>query len=348
MTNYQEQIFIEIKDDLTLLINNRANHLYQKLLHIDISNTDIDETGKHYFTKHHNGKRLFFSIQSSADIIYKTVKKTNKPIASLFFLDYGAGLGTLFLLAGLVGFKKVYYNDYLPQWTSNAKIICNVLEINIDDFITGDIDAVIDYGNSNTVHFDILASRNVVEHIYKLREFYSKLYQSGITDLCYNTTTANYQNLAMRLKHYRYHYQVEKTVFKKQRADYLKELIPDIKIADLNKLVKLTRGRSFADFTDAVNNYFKKQPVWPVEFLGTNTCDHKNGVWAENLISRKNYYNIIQQAGFIVEYTAGFWDTHYKYGLFNFTTACFNRIIKIIGKKGYWLSPFVNVVAYIK
>ena len=121
MANYQEHLFIEIKDDLALLINNRANHLYQKLLHLDISNIYIDETGKEYFSKHHNGKRLFFSIQSSADIIYKTVKKTNKPIASLFFLDYGAGLGTLFLLAGLVGFKKVYYNDYLPQWTSNAK-----------------------------------------------------------------------------------------------------------------------------------------------------------------------------------------------------------------------------------
>jgi hypothetical protein len=79
--------------------------------------------------------------------------------------------------------------------------------------------------------------------------------------------------------------------------------------------------------------------------LGTNTCDYKTGVWAEHLLTRKNYKAIIEEAGFASDYTPGFWDTHYKYGLFNFITTCFNRIIKMMGKKGYWLSPFVNVVA---
>lgn len=341
----QQRIFIELTDDTSRLINDRANHLYAQLLQFDINDTGIDDFGKYYFTNHHTGSRLFFSVQSSACIIYQAVKKINKPISQLSFIDYGAGLGTLFLLAGTVGFNKVYFNDYFPKWSVYAKMICDRLEIKMDDYIPGDIDAVIDYGKANHVHFDILASRNVTEHIYKLRDFYTKLYHSGITNLCYATTTANYHNLPMRLKHYWHHYQVEKTQYKDQRAVYIKELVPAINDTDLHALVKITRGKAFTDFTEAVDLYFKKLPIPAVEFLRTNTCDCRTGVWAENLITRKNYVSIIETTGFTFEYTAGFWDTHYKYGIVNLITGLLNRLIRITGKKAYWFAPFVNIIA---
>ncbi len=345
MDIHQKHTFLDHDDDTARLINNRANHLYQKLAAFNISNTGIDEDGKYYFTNHHAGNRMFFSVQSSAAIIYRSVKKTNKPIAEITFIDYGAGLGTLFLLAGLIGFKKVYFNDYFPKWCSYAKIICSEVEISIDNFIIGDIDAVIEFANANNIHFDIVASRNVVEHIYKLRDFYAKLYRSGITDVCYATTTANYHNPAMRIKHYWYHYKTEKNLFKKQRTDIIKKLVPTVNSSDLKELVKITRGRAFADFTDAIDLYFKKQPIPAVEFLRTNTCDSLTGVWAENLLTRQNYVDIIQHAGFKAEYTAGFWDTHYKNKIVNLITGILNRIIKIAGKKGYWFAPFVNITA---
>lgn len=340
--------FIAPADETARLINEKANQLYQQLLVLDISDTEIDEFGKYYFNNHHAGKRLIFSIESSADIIYQSVKLSNKKISENTFIDYGAGLGTLFLLAGMVGFKQVYFNDYFPQWAGYAEIICNKLNIKIDGFISGDIDAVIDYGKANQVSFDIVASRNVVEHIYNLRGFYEKLYNSGLTTICYATTTANYHNIAMRLKHYLYHAKVERTLYRKQREELIKELKPAINTTDLNNLVTLTRGRAFEDFTKAIVLYFDKKQVPSVEFLASNTCDSKTGVWAENLISKKAYFDIIQKAGFTVTYTAGFWDTHYKYSAVNFVTGLLNRIIHIAGNKGYWFSPFVNVVAIKK
>ena len=345
MNTSRSFIFIHVQDDLSQLINEKANQLYHQLRNFKIEELDFDEFGKYYFSNHHAGRRLFFSIQSSAGIIYRSVKKINRPPAEISFIDYGAGLGTLCLLASQVGFKQVYYNDYFESWTINARKICTKLNITLTDFITGDIDAVIDYGKLNNITFDIVGSRNVVEHIYSLRNFYTKLYQSGLTTVCYATTTANYHNIAMRLKHFWLHRKVEKAQFKKQREARIKELKPGIETTDLNQLVELTRGRAFADFTNAVELYFKKQSIPPVEFLSTNTCDYKTGVWAENLLTRKNYETIIQEAGFSADYTPGFWDTHYKYTIFNFITGCFNRIIKLIGKKGYWLSPFVNIVA---
>lgn len=341
----QDHIFIKHKDETARLINDRANHLYRKLSLFNINNTSIDEMGKRYFINHHAGHRLFFSIQSSANIIYHSVALTGKTIPQISFIDYGAGLGTLFLLAGSVGFKKVYFNDYFPQWASFAKTICSKIDISIDDFISGDICEVINYGKLNNVHFDIVASRNVVEHIYNLRQFYAKLYQSGITSVCFATTTANYHNPAMRLKHYWHHYQVENTMYKKQRAAYITELFPNLLKPAIAQLVSLTRGRAFADFTDAIQLYLKNQPIPAVEFLRTNTCDCMTGVWAENLITRKNYIEIIEQAGFKVTYTPGFWDTHYKYKIVNVIAGVLNRLINIAGKKGYWFSPFVNVTA---
>lgn len=94
--------FIEAADDLALLLNDKANYLYRKLTVLDISNVEIDDFGKYYFTRHHTGNRLFFSVQSSTHIIYHAVKKTNKQISDISFIDYGAGLGTLFSI-GRIG-----------------------------------------------------------------------------------------------------------------------------------------------------------------------------------------------------------------------------------------------------
>ena len=340
--------FIKPVNQFAGLINEKANLLYERLLKLDISDTDIDEFGKYYFNNHHRGSRLFFSIQSSADIIFNGTALTGKSPDETSFIDYGAGLGTLFLLAGMVGFKKVYFNDYFPQWAGFAKIICDKLSIPIDDFISGDIDAVIDYGKKNNTTFDIVASRNVVEHIYRLRNFYTKLYESDLAVVCYSTTTANYHNPAMRLKHYLYHNKAEKSIYINQRTAYINELVPNISKTDLTALVDITRGRAFDDFTAAVKLYFEKKPISPVEFLGTNTCDCKTGVWAENLISKQNYKDIIEKSGFGVTYSAGFWDTHYRFLPLNFVTGILNFIIKLSGKKGYWFSPFVNIIAIKK
>lgn len=345
MHTNQHYKFIETNDALAQLVNEKANGLYLELVKMNISDTEIDDFGKQYFNSHHAGNRLFFSIQSSADIIYRSVKLVNKKIPDTVFIDYGAGLGTLFLLAGKVGFKKVFFNDYFPRWAGYAKIICNKLDTKVDDFISGDLDAVIRYGKMNAVSFDIVASRNVVEHIYNLEGFYTTLYQSGLTTLCYATTTANYHNIAMRLKHYWYHKKLEKNLYRKQRAVYIKELKPDVNAADLHRLVKLTRGRAFSDFTNCTELYFIKKPVPPVPYLGTNTLDCRTGIWAEHLITKKNYAGIISKAGFTSTYSAGFWDTHYKYAVVNLITRLLNKLIKISGNRGYWFAPFVNIVA---
>lgn len=337
--------FVKQKDDVSAFINKKANELFWQLKQADIQQIGLDDFGKHYFSNHHTGRRLHFSMESSAAILYHAIKKINKNIHDIVLVDYGAGLGTLFLLAGTLGFKKVIYNDHLASWNTNAQLLSKYLGVPITDYVTGDVDELITYGKKNDTLFDIIASRNVIEHIYDLRAFYSKISQSKIATICYATTTANYHNLAMRLIHHLYHKKAERKFYKQQRKEYIRELLPKIDEKDLMRLIHLTRGRAFYDFTHAVELFINKRNIPPVEFLSTNTCDCKTGVWAEHIIPKAAYADIIQTADFSMEYLPGFWDVHYKYMLVNMITRMLNKIIGLLKNKGYWLSPFVNVIA---
>ena len=116
----------------------------------------------------------------------------------------------------------------------------------------------------------------------------------------------------------------------------------------MNNLALMTRGKAQQDFVQAVNDFVAGKPIEKVAHLRSNTCDCIIGVWIEHLLTRKEYSTIINQSGFTIDYTAGYWDTHYSSGVKNLMATTFNIIIAVLGKKrGIILSPFVNVVAFI-
>jgi 2-polyprenyl-3-methyl-5-hydroxy-6-metoxy-1,4-benzoquinol methylase len=336
--------FLLANDSLAIAINGKANELYYSLQQFDTNSIVVDEVYKDYFIKHHLGKRLFFSLQNSAHILYESVKKTGKPVHELSAIDYGAGLGTLFMLGGMMGFKSFVYNDYLPDWQQTAAAVCNALGIKIDAYVTGDIDAVMNHATQNGIQYDIVASRNVIEHIYSLPAFYSAIYQHNKNAITYATTTANFHNPAMRLLHYRIHATVERG-YHLQRVAAIKKINNSLSAPEIHQLAALTRGRAGKDFSEAVHNFLQKKTISPVPYLRSNTCDCATGVWSEHLLTKNEYAAIINDAGFTIDYTPGYWDTHYKNGLMNVMATIFNKIILLLGKQGILLSPFVNVIA---
>ena len=340
--------FILFEDDLTEYINSKANDLYQLLQNFDGTTLPIQNNLKDYFINHHLGKRLFFSIQNSAHIIYQSVKITGKPINEINIVDYGAGLGTLYMLAGLLNFKRIVYNDYLPDWKDTAELICKNLGISINGYVTGDVDAVLKYAATEGFLFDIIASRNVIEHIYSLPFFYAELFKHNPETVVFSTTSANFHNLAMRLKHYLLHKKIERTQYLPQRKLQVQKEWPNISLKQLNELSELTRGKANEDFLMAINNYKNNQPISKVPYLRSNTCTADSGYWCEHLLAKNEYVQIIKNTGFDAAYTAGYWDTHYRSSFMNLLGKLLNRIIDISGQKAILFSPFVNVVAYNK
>lgn len=340
--------FLHAKDELGLLINDKANELFVKLKNLDAGSLDIEETFKDYFIKHHLGARLFFSMQNSAGIIYQSVKKTGKQPAEINIVDYGAGLGTLYMLAGMLNFRRVIYNDYLPDWKDTAASICASLNIPVSAYITGDIDAVLAHGEIEGFKYNIIASRNVIEHIYSLSSFFQQVYKHNPAAVILSTTTANYHNPAMRLNHYFIHTKVEKQQYLPHRKKQIQALWPTVNLTDLNELAAITRGRAKEDFTTAVERYRHNKPITAVPFLRSNTCLSDSGYWCEHLLTKDEYASIIHSAGFKFEYSGGYWDTHYNSVLMNIIGRVMNVLIKLAGSKGYFFAPFVNITAYNK
>ncbi len=339
-------IFLKSNDALAAAINSSANKLYRQLTNINIENIDTTGGYKNYFIKHHLGRRLFFSMQNSAHIIYHSVKKTGKAVDEITFMDYGAGLGTLFMLAGMMGFRKTIYNDYFPEWHQPAKALCNALQIKIDAYVAGDIESVASHAAANNIQYDIIASRNVIEHIYSLPHFYSCIFSHNSKAVTYSTTTANYHNPVMRWYHVYIHNKWEKIAYRKQRSEAIQQLHPSITTEQLHRLTALTRGKGLRDFTNAVNDFMSGKPVAKDDALRSNSCDCITGVWNEHLLKKSEYAAIIESAGFKTEYAPGYWDTHYPSAAMNILASVFNKLILLLGNKGILLSPFVNVMAY--
>ena len=338
--------FVHAKDELGLLINDRANQLFTTLKKLDTSNLKIEDSFKDYFIKHHLGARLFFSLQNSAGIIHESVKLSRKQPAEINLVDYGAGLGTLYMLAGMLGFRRVVYNDYLPDWKDTAASICTSLNIPVSAYVTGDIDAVLEYSETENFKFDIIASRNVIEHIYSLSSFFEQVHNHNPSAVIFSTTTANYHNPAMRLNHYMIHKKVEKQQYLPHRKKQIEALWPSIKTNELTELALITRGRAKEDFINAIEDFRNNKPVKPVPYLRSNTCLTDSGYWCEHLLTKEEYAAIVKDAGFKFKYTSGYWDTHYDSVPMNIIGKTMNQLIKSSGQKGYLFSPFVNIVAY--
>jgi hypothetical protein len=341
------QIFLYGTDELALLINKKANQLYESLRGFDNSLLGNANEYLNYFSKHHLGARLFFSIQNSAHILYQGIKLCNKPLEQINAIDYGAGLGTLFMLGGLLGCRRFDYNDHLPEWQPTAQAVCNAIHSNITHYNIGDIGQVTGYANQHNFTYDLVVSRNVIEHVYDLELYFKTLYRHNSKIVTFNTTTANYHNPAMHLYHMYIHYKTEKKYFFNSRFAEIKKRNPQLDNNGLKKLTRVTRGLGQADFDHAMERYQQHQPLALKKGLGTNTCDWLTGVWSEHLLSKSAYQNIAANSNCSVRFTAGYWDTHYNYKIANCIAACFNGIIKLLGtKKGVWLSPFVNVATY--
>lgn len=346
-TNGSKAIFLAATDNLGTLINSKANELFFALKNFNSAALDGADTYNDYFIHHHLGHRLFFSIQNSAHILYDAVKLCGRTITEINAIDYGAGLGTLFMLGGMLGFKRFDYNDHLPEWQNTAKAVCREAGITINDYVTGDINAVTAFAASENIRYDIIVSRNVIEHIYSLPEFYSVIFRHNPKAVVYSTTTANFHNPVMRLYHIYIHKKVEKQYYRQQRVEEIKKLKPLISPDNLIKLTELTRGKGQQDFIDTVNNFLIHKSIPADPTLRSNVCDCINGVWSEHLLTKNEHGNIIHMAGFKMKYAAGYWDTHYSSGIKNLMSNIFNKIIGLLGnKKGVILSPFVNVTAY--
>lgn len=336
-------LFLPQRDELSLLIQGKAEELLNKLQTLPVETLGMPDYCLAYFKGSHF-KRLFFSIETSAHLLYNSISLSKKPVHEIVLMDYGAGVGTLYTLAKMIGCQKVIYNDHLPDWKQSAQLIAEAIGVNVDEYITGDIDTTLSELKARNIQCDIITSRNVIEHIYKLDDFYSAIAQHQPNALIYSSTTANYNNPASRVKHWLWHRRWEKQYWKERHA-FIAGIAPELSDNIVSELSNRTKGMAFPEIQTCVNDYNRTKKLPAPLPVGSNTCEPSNGVWAEHIIPFSEYRELIDKNYFKVNFQPGFWDTHYSKGWKNMMGKLLNSIIKLNNTIGIWIAPFIYVVA---
>ena len=333
--------FISPKDHLSTSINIQAHKLYDLVKGIDVSSLEIPYYCMYYLEKSHLN-RLFFSIQTSAHLLYRAITLRKQPVQDIVLMDYGAGVGTLFLLAKMIGVKKVIYNDHLEDWKNSAEAIAKACSIDIDEYIVGDIESTMELLKQKETSCEIITSRNVVEHIYKLDHFFDTVYRYNPRALVFSSTTANLYNPAAYIKHFLWHTKWEKEYFT-IRKNIIKS--SGITESGAKQLARKTRGLAAEDIQKAIKEYKSGQKFPDNKRLGSNTCDPSNGVWAEHLISFPEYRKLIGSEKYSIHFEPGFWDTHYSKSYKNMFAMVMNLIGKASSTTGFLTAPFIYIIA---
>lgn len=338
--------FLPHSDELGELIQQHASGLYQQLVNLDATQLGLPDHCLYYYNASHS-RRLFFSIETSAHLLYRSIKITGRSPQDLVIMDYGAGVGTLYLLAKLIGFKKVIYNDHLDDWRLSAQLIAEAIGITIDEYIVGDIDDCLNKLDKINVQCDIITSRNVVEHIYKLDVFYKAIHERQPRAIIFSSTTANKNNPASVLKHRLWHRKWEK-VYRGKREVIIDRQSPGLLPDKKHALAYATQGLAMSDLHEAIEKYRMNHSLPDHHIHGSNTCDPDNGVWAEHLLSSEEYRKLINEKYFTVSFAPGFWDTHYSKSYMNIIGRMMNRIIAGGGSMAMKTAPFIYVIAVPK
>jgi 2-polyprenyl-3-methyl-5-hydroxy-6-metoxy-1,4-benzoquinol methylase len=333
-------------DELGLLINSASAELHKRLENTDADNLGMPEHCLHYYKASHS-KRLFFSIETSAHLLYRSIRLTGKRPADITVMDYGAGIGTLFLLAKMVGCKQVVYNDHMEDWRVSAELLAKTIGVHIDHYIVGDIGDCLDRLDEYNIECDLIVSRNVLEHIYKLEEFFSSVYRKQPGAIIFSSTTANHSNPAAAFKHKRWHRKWEK-MYHEKRKEIIEKQLPNVTADQKEILATATRGLASEDLEKAIREFDESEALPDPTVYGSNTCNPYNGVWAENMISISSYRKLVGESRYTVRFEAGFWDTHYKQPFMNRIAAMLNHIIARGERLAMTLAPFMYVVAIPK
>jgi 2-polyprenyl-3-methyl-5-hydroxy-6-metoxy-1,4-benzoquinol methylase len=337
------EIFLPETDDLSRQLNSQANNLLQRLKSLDVDALKLPFYCQEYFKSSHS-TRLFFSIQTSARLLFRACQFCEKKPADICIMDYGAGVGTLYLLAGMSGFQKVIYNDHLEDWKLSAEKIATAIGIAIDEYIVGDIDVTLKNIKEKNISLNLIVSRNVLEHIYKPGNFFASIRKYFPNCVVFSSTTANAANPASVFKHQRWHSKWEKE-FLKQRMKIILERISGMNEQEASELARTTRGLAMEDLDRAIEDYRVSRKLPELNVTGSNTCDPANGVWFENLLPFSEWRQIISKAGFNPSFQPGFWDTHYKASWKNVMGRLLNNMSDINPAVAMTTAPFIYIIA---
>lgn len=328
--------------------------LFSKLSYPDLQELEISDNSRQYLKKYTRNSSYFISFYSQ--VLEKSLRRIKKPVSESVFVDYGGGCGILSLLARLIGFKTVIYNDIYEKSLMDAKTISKQTGIPVDYFICGDAEAFVTQMNQLNIHPDLICSVDVLEHIYNLDSWFKSIIKFYNFTLIF-VTGANSRNPIITHKLKRIHriseyHGCEKnlrfedryfcTSFLEEREKIIRKKFPGLSENEIKYLSYESRGLKKEDIEDLIFRYFENGVFEYHPDHPTNTCDPYTGNWAERLIDLKKLKDTIKANSLTVDITNSIYCYSGNKSL-NLIKMFVNLLIIISGPRCLFLSPFITI-----
>jgi 2-polyprenyl-3-methyl-5-hydroxy-6-metoxy-1,4-benzoquinol methylase len=342
-------------ETLNTSIGKSADSLKEALLKLDIDTLNVADYTKKYFKDYL--RKLDYALQSCSLIVSWSIHNSNKDKNEMTFVDNGAGVGILAMLAKAVGIKNVIYHDIYDVSARDAETIATAAGYKADFYLVGDTPDLVNFINEKRINCDTIASRNVIEHIYDLDDYFKTISKINSPNLnLFLATTANNKNILTDLytkdiqrkietKGYIGKWQKDRDSRKSYieiRKEIIKQLLPkDSK--DLEKLTAFTRGLRKDDIERKVKEFIETGKLPEPINHPTNTCDPITGNWTEHLVELDEYKRLFEKHGFSFTIIPGFYNTKYNLPFINYLTPILNKLIKRYKNKGVYLAPFIGL-----
>jgi 2-polyprenyl-3-methyl-5-hydroxy-6-metoxy-1,4-benzoquinol methylase len=259
------------------------------------------------------------STLSRDTYVFKTaLGRTSKPLQNIVLIDYGGGSGFHSLLARELGIGTVIYNDILHHYCTLAEEIATTLGRQADYYVEDDIDALIQFCDQHAIKADVITSSDVLEHIYDIDDFLSKLHSiSHEGTVIMHSSGANIFWYPWEESVSRLHRKVEnesgedvgiQSSCYDERMKIIREHAQNMSADRLNQLAADTRGLAGREIINAVDRCLKTGERPALIEHPTNTCNPQTGYWAERSMNPYYLQETLSFNGFDAKLLAGPWE----------------------------------------
>jgi hypothetical protein len=278
-------------------------------------------------------------------VLSRILDNSGKKAGDISMVDYGCGNGLLGLFAWYCGFSRVIFQDVDEEFLVAAKNICEKFDASKVLFVKGEIECLI----NQRLSVDAVVGTDVIEHIYDLEDFLSRVKTLNPAMVTVFTTAANPFNpfIRKRLRSLQIKDEIigsdgsglsgdAHPPFVETRYRLISQKFPEL--GNASELAVSTRGLAGIDIENAVQQY-QLTKCLPVPAHESNTCNPLTGSWTERLLTGDEYVDLFKKYGFSIEIKAGFYNS-YREGAKGIFAGLLNNLVSVLGKT---FSPFIII-----
>ena len=309
--------------------------MLQILKTLDYDSLPISDYSRNYIL------RLLPSLDYYLEIYHRCLRKmldeSSCSAADIVMVDYGGGHGFLSLTAKTMGIGKVIYVDTNPQAVETVQVVSDKVGFGPDEVLLGDASALRQWCLSNNVMPNLLLGMDVIEHIYRLEDFFADLFAiNPALPMLFTTGSTPFNPYVVR----RLHSIMQSDElghgsgpgFHTLRKRYILNHFPEMKDWEADIWATDTRGLTYPDIHVAVETHTPNRLADPY-----NTCDPATGSWTERILAIEEYQALLLPYHATLSVQNGFYNIHRK-GVKGFFSQLLNHLPRRLFRP---LAPFI-------